>query len=88
MGSGTAPRRTLDGVLEDLDSIVHECRVAGSYAGLFGSMYRSVTVQVHDLVRSGGFFEDAGACVEHPRRMAPPLPPEHHEGSRPSTSPY
>lgn len=57
MRSDSRPRR-LDGVVEDLDAIVEECRTAASHAGLFASMYRSVTIQVHEAVRSGGFFDD------------------------------
>ena len=50
--------RTLDDVVGDLTVIVGDARQRGSCTGLFASMYRSVTCEIRDTVRSGGFFSD------------------------------
>jgi hypothetical protein len=50
--------RTLDEVIAGMDAIVAERREAGSCAGLFASMYRSVTREIRRSVRDGGFFDD------------------------------
>jgi len=50
--------RTLDDVVDDLTAIVGDARQRGSGTGLFASMYRSVTCEIRDTVRDGGFFSD------------------------------
>lgn len=57
------PRRQLETTLIDLDAIIDQTRLDSSEVGIFLSMYRSVTAEIRDAVRSG-FFDD-GAAMEH-----------------------
>lgn len=57
------PRRQLETTLIDLDAIIDQTRLDSSEVGIFPSMYRSVTAEIRDAVRSG-FFDD-GAAMEH-----------------------
>jgi len=49
--------RTLHDVLGDLDEVIARARDEHSPIGIFPAMYRCVTAEIHDAVRTG-FFDD------------------------------
>lgn len=57
------PRRWLDTTLGELDAIIDETRRGHSQLGVFPSMYRSVTAEIRDAVRSD-FFDDGKAMED------------------------
>jgi hypothetical protein len=56
------PGRTLDSTLGELDGIIENTRQRHGELGIFPSMYRSVTAEIRDAVRTG-FFDD-GVAME------------------------
>lgn len=58
------PSTSLDDTIEQLERVLDDARIRGSYVGVFPAMYHSVTVAVRDAVRSGGFFDDDDR-IEH-----------------------
>lgn len=48
-------RARIEGVIDRLDAIVAESRTADNRFGYFASLYKRVTVRVHEIIRGGGF---------------------------------